>query len=194
MEYKENIFVENCIKSFSQHFKCQREVWSKCRQGRIDIVLETDCGKFFGVEAKVPDRKRGEKIGEFVKQAIRYSAYEFEVRPNHFEVIPIFICPPISYKYFLMNEQEQIIDGVKWHRDRHNEVCEHHSFNGFLGSFNIGEIRNIGNGFFALINSNKIIYSTGVKRIFENGRFIRNEKFGLHEENYKFLIKKIATT
>ena len=58
--------------------------------------------------------------------------------------------------YFLMNEKTIDINDTsnlkisnindcnihnKWHQDRHTENCIHHSFNGFLSAFNIGEIR-----------------------------------------------------
>lgn len=192
MENKETKFVDDCVIHFSKHFKCQREVWSKCKQGRIDIVLETSCGKFFGIEAKVPERKRGEEIGNYIQQAMRYSTYEFEVKPNQFQRIPIFICPPISYKYFIMNNEEQIIDGIKWHRDRHNENFEHHSFNGFLGTFNVGEVRKVQQGAFALIHSNKTIFSTKIEPIYDGRNLIGRKIQGLHEKNYELLIQKIS--
>lgn len=192
MENKETKFVDDCVIHFSKHFKCQREVWSKCKQGRIDIVLETSCGKFFGIEAKVPERKRGEEIGNYIQQAMRYSTYEFEVKPNQFQRIPIFICPPISYKYFLMNETEMIYEGKKWHRDRHEEDFEHHSFNGFIGTFGIGEVRNIGQRCFALIHSNKTIFSTKIEPIYDGRNLIGRKIQGLHEKNYELLIQKIS--
>lgn len=192
MDNKEQQFVDKCVSHFSKHFTCQRERWSKCGNGRIDLILSTDNGEYFGVEAKIPDRKRGEGLGEFVKQAIRYTNYEFEIRDKVFKQIPIFICPAISYKYFILNEHEITIEGKKWHRDRHEETNDHHSVNGFLGAFNVGEIRNMGCNDFALIFSNKIIYDTRLKSIYEGNVYKGKVKAGIHSENYTKLINKIS--
>ena len=155
-------------------------------------MLTTETGEHFGVEAKVPDKKRGEGLGEYVKQAIRYTGYEFEVKANVFQKIPIFICPAISYKYFLLNEKEMDFEGEKWHKDRHKESNDHHTFNGFLGSFNVGEVRNMGGKDFALMFSNKIIYDTRMAWSEENGKWVKSKKKGLHQDNYTNLIKKIS--
>lgn len=192
MDNQESQFVDKCIVHFSQHFICQRERWSKCRNGRIDIVLSTANGEHFGIEAKVPDKKRGEGLGEYVKQAIRYTGYEFEVSPNHFQKIPIFICPAISYKYFLLNEREMVFEGEKWHKDRHKETDTHHSMNGFLGAFLIGEVRNVGGKDFTLMLSNKIIYDTRLGWDEVDGKWVKNKKIGLIQKNYDALIQKIS--
>jgi len=188
----EEIFVGRCIVHFSKHFTCRKEVWSKCGKGRIDILLSTVNDEHFGIEAKIPDRKRGEKLGEYVKQAVRYTGYEFQIRPNEYRKIPIFICPAISYKYFILNEQEMLFEGNKWHKDRHKEDFDHHTFNGFIGCWNIGEVKNVGGTDFALMFSNKIIYDTRMRKIYEGNTYIRSEKKGLHIENYKLLLKKIS--
>lgn len=182
MEETEEQFVLKLIKTFQKYFKVEREVWSDCRNGRIDIILTTKENYRFGVECKRYDKKRGEKMGEFLKQAIRYSNYTFSGNK-----IPIFIAPPLSYKYFIMNEIEEIKeDGNMWHMDRHNENHEHHSFNGFLGAFNIGEIRSVKNDrpYFYFSTSNKIIWQSKKK-------WKENEEIGTHEVNYNNLIKKI---
>ena len=188
----EDQFKDKCEAHFSKHFTCQRERWSKCGKYRIDIILSTDNGEHFGVEAKIPDRKSGEKLGEWVKQAIGYSNCEFEIRDKVFKQIPIFICPPISYRYFILNDSEIIIEGEKWHKDRHKETNNHHSMNGFLGAFNVGEIRNMGGNDFALIFSNKIIYDTRLKSVYEGNVFKGKVKAGIHSENYTKLINKIS--
>lgn len=177
-EELEEVFVNKLVGNLNKYFKVEKEVWSDCRQGRIDLVITTDEGYRFGVECKQNNDKRGEEIGEFIKQAIRYKDYKFNgVR------IPIFIAPPLSYNYFIMNQQEQILEGKKWHKDRHIETHEHHTVNGFLGSFGVGEIRKC-NSFFFLSFSNKIIwssqkqYNTGIAR-------------GTHEANYQKLLLKL---
>ena len=66
---------------------------------------------------------------------------------------------------------------TKWHQDRHSEFCKHHSFNGFLGEFNVGEVRkhNDKNYFFSF--SNNIIFSS---------------KNGINDKNYINLLNKIS--
>lgn len=184
----EQDFVNKLIPTFSKHFKVETEVWSKCKNGRIDLLLNLDNKYYFGIECKLPNAKRGEQIGKYVKQAIRYSNYEFHIGNGIYKKIPIFICPPLSYKYFLMNQRETIIDNIdnvycngnkfkKWHQDRHCENSSHHSFNGFLGEFNVGEVRRFDNVNYYFSFSNNIIYE------------LRN---GIDEKRYVKLLKKLS--
>lgn len=175
----ESQFVDKLVVNLNKYFKVEREVWSDCKNGRIDLVISLPDGCRFGVECKCNDKKRGEEIGEFVKQAIRYKDYKF----NGVK-IPIFIAPPLSYNYFLMNEFTKDIDGEKWHKDRHLETHEHHTVNGFLGSFGVGEIRRC-NSFFFLSFSNKIIWSS-------QKEYKTNIAKGLHKENYAKLLIKLG--
>lgn len=151
------------------------------------MVLKYQENVYFGIECKQPTSKKGEEIGRYIRQAMRYSNYEFEVEPGVFKKIPIFICPPLSYNYFLMNNQSfEYQNGVKLHRDRHGEFDSHHSMNGLLGSFGIGEVRKRykkGEYFFSF--SNKIIFSNGPKH------YLSKEIIGLHEKNYESLIKNL---
>lgn len=182
-------FVKQLIPSFSKHFKVTQEVWSKCGNGRIDLVLSLNDNIHFGLECKTPDSKRGEQIGEYVKQAIRYTNYEFKIN-GIYKKIPILICPPLSYKYFLLNDktiigEETCFGHNKWHQDRHNEFASHHSMNGFLGSFSIGEVRKHEDGSYFFSVSNKTIFSSRKK-------WKQDEVTGLHEKNYINLLKKLG--
>lgn len=192
----EQEFVNQLTKSFNKHFKVSAEVFSKCKKGRIDLLLTMPGNIHFGLECKRPDSKRGEQIGEYVKQAIRYTEYEFEVYPGIFKRIPILICPPLSYKYFLINERSNefthienvVFDGkpfCKWHQDRHEEHYTHHSFNGYLGAFHIGEVRKHQDGTYFFSVSNKTIFSSRKK-------WQSEEINGLHHENYIKLLKKLG--
>ena len=193
----EKEFVDQLCKSFSKHFKVKTEVFSECKKGRIDILLTLPNNVHFGLECKKPDSKRGEEIGRYVKQAIRYTDYKFEVSNGVFKRIPIFICPPLSYKYFLMNERSNdffnhnnvLFDGkpfTKWHQDRHEEHYKHHSFNGFISVFGIGEVRKNIDGTFFFSVSNKTIFCARKK-------WNSNDINGLHSENYTKLLKKLST-
>lgn len=146
MEQTEDDFVRGIVRFFKPYFRITEQVWNSDHTGRIDLVLKCDNEIYFGVECKRHDEKTGEEMGEYIRQAIRYSLSKFEVEPNIFKRIPILICPPLSYEYFLLNEKEMIVKNeygrdTKWHRDRHKETDKHHSFNGFLGAFGIGELR-----------------------------------------------------
>jgi len=179
---KESVFVDKITKALQKHLKLQHEVWTDCRTGRIDLIATTSDGYRFGVECKRYNEKRGEKVGEYIKQAERYSNCLF----NGVK-IPIFIAPPLSYHYLLMNQESKEIDGVKWHKDRHNEEHEHHTMNGLLGVFRVGEIRkskDYNGNYFYFSFSNKPIWSSqliyGTKQI-----------KGTHEVNYQNLLKKL---
>lgn len=199
MEQKENNFIESILPTLRLNFIVQREVWSKCRNGRIDLIISPIGYEhvYFGVECKIPESKRGDEIGAYISQAMRYTKYEFEVSPGVFKIIPILIYPPLSYKYFLMNERTQEINGEFWHKDRHHRLDEHHSFNGFLGHWNVGEMRKANNepetkrkkDYIIISFSNKVIWSTKPKWDDENRRHKREP--WLHEENYNKLLKKI---
>ena len=201
MKQLEKEFVDKLVDIFSHHFIVKREIKSKCKKDRIDLVLQLkeNTSVYFGIECKIPDKKRGEEIGRFIKQAIRYTTSEFEIETGEFKQIPIFICPPLSYNYFLMNEEELLVKNhlfnvneiscfkrdTLFHRDRHTKDDKHHSFNGFLGAFNIGEVRNFGGANYYFSLSNKIIFSSKGKCI----PYSNKESKYLHIENYNFLIK-----
>ena len=57
----EQEYVNKLIPTFSKHFTVTQEVWSKCKNGRIDLVLTLNDIIHFGIECKAPNEKRGEK-------------------------------------------------------------------------------------------------------------------------------------
>lgn len=192
----EDEFVDKIVVAFEKHFIVKRECWSKCKTKRIDLILQIPNTEiFFGIEAKRPDKKRGEKIAKFIQQASEYSKLEFDLEKNGYKYakIPVFICPALSYNYFILNEHSAELNvksnlhqhykdnsHLLWHQDRHLIHHKHHTFNGLLGGFGIGEVRkNFGNSFYFSF-SNKIIYST------EKDWHTKEVK-GLHEENYSKL-------
>lgn len=175
---KERQFVNTLNSTFSKQFKVSNEVWSKDKTARIDIVLHLKDDIYFGIECKCPDKKRGEDIGEYIKQAIRYSNLEFEVSKGIYKKIPIFICPPLSYNYFIMKEETILHNGKEYHCDRHEALCSHNSVNGLLGAFGIGEVRKAWYGYYLSL-SNKIIYSS-------------QKDDGLRLKNYLLTLKKLS--
>lgn len=198
----EEEFKLKLVSIFENHFNVMIEVWSKCKTKRIDIVLTHKILKevSFGIECKIPDRKRGQKIGEYVIQANHYSKLEWQDYNGYYKKIPILICPPLSYKYFLMNEKTIYINDTsnleisninncniynKWHQDRHTENDTHHSFNGFLSAFNIGEVRKKHNKYY-FVFANQILFDTSV-----NMKFTSIFKNNIHFNNYNKLIKRI---
>lgn len=164
---EEEIFVDKCVNIFHDSFIVQREVKSQCKTGRIDILLTYEDNYHFGIECKPFNRKTGEMIGNYIKQAIRYQFLKWEVKENQFMRIPILICPAISSNYFIMNNEYQIINDKIWHKDRHKLTDIHHSFNGFLGEFGIGEVRKAEPKGYRFSISNKTLFS---KIEYKNGQ------------------------
>lgn len=91
----EKELVDKMVVQFSKYFEVQREVVSKCKKNRIDLLLTIDGKYHFGIECKRPDKKRGEEIGEYVLQAKRYTTAEWEYRPSEFVKALIFIYPAL---------------------------------------------------------------------------------------------------
>jgi hypothetical protein len=172
----EKEFVIKLKTIFEKQFIVKSEVKDKTQTHRIDLILKMQPDVYFGIECKIPDRMRGEKIGEYIKQAIRYSYQEFEVEPKIFKKIPIFICPPLTHNYFIFNAKTIKFDGIEWHRDMHDKSNTHNTVNGFLGAFGIGEVRKFYNNSYKFIVSNQIIYCS---------------IYGFRENNYLKLLKKL---
>lgn len=174
----ENDYVNKVVSVLRKYFTIQREVKTDCKTGRIDLIVTTPTGENFGIECKRADEKKGEHIGRFIKQACRYSENTFKGVK-----IPIFIAPALSYNYFIMNSETVKIGDEFWHKDRHDEKHLHHTINGLLGSMGVGEIRK-SEDFFYFSFSNQVIWTS--KKEYKSEKII-----GLHEANYKALIKKI---
>lgn len=194
LELTEEQFVTKVIESLSPYFNIQREIWSKSGKSRIDLVIEDKKQKdvYFGIEAKRMDKRRGEMIGSHIEQCVRYSKEYFEVKPKVFVKIPIVICPPLSFYYLCLNEQEVEIDGKTYILDRHDKYFEHHTVNGILGVFNIGELKTIDKKTrtFCILFSNKIIWSN--KKFYDSHeRRWTNDYRGIHPKFYPLLIEKI---
>lgn len=82
-----------------KYFIVASEVWSKCGNRRIDLVLvhKTDIEKKYpiGVEIKVDEKKRGKDLAMWLKQASLYSTLEF----NGFGKCLIVAYPQVSGLY-----------------------------------------------------------------------------------------------
>jgi hypothetical protein len=89
-----------------------------------------------------------------------------------------------------MNEETRVIDGECWHKDRHSEYDKHHSFNGLLGGFGIGEVRSVSDTDYIFSTNNKIIYDSRVKWIYQDNIRIGKTIKGVHKNNYEYLLKK----
>ncbi len=194
-------FVEKLTRFLSKYFTVKPERWSQCGNGRIDLILKHSWQIYFGVEVKRDDKKKGEEMGEFIKQAIRYTKYKFEVEDGIFKQIPILICPPLSYRYFILNEFSKAFPSYSgynngnelWHQDRHPENCKHHSFNGFLGAFGIGELRSFISKYetsYFISHSNKVIWTNAAKWF--DGKRSKTEIQGMDIEKYSQWNKKLS--
>jgi hypothetical protein len=93
----------------SKYFNIKTEVWSICGKSRIDLVItdKINSNVVFGVEIKRFDRKRGNDIGKFIEQGVRYMNNYFNI-DGVSQKIPILLCPALSYNYFIMAETKKI--------------------------------------------------------------------------------------
>lgn len=179
----EDDLVNSLVHYLNNWFICRKEIWSDCGKGRIDVVAECRQTKAkFGIECKLNNKKRGEEIGEHIRQAIRYSQMKFDGIQ-----LPIFIAPQISSSYLAIVDERTTIKEIEWIKDRHQPHHEHHTANGLLGDFNVGELRTIKSKdpYRAFMFSNKVIYN--MKPLWSD----KTKIAGLHEQNYKQLLIKI---
>lgn len=186
----EALYTQKVKAELSKYFEMNPEVWDYTMKSRIDYVATCkESGAAFGIEVKKTDYKRGEDIGNLIKQAMRYSQCEFPIKDGSYTKIPIFIVPQLSYDILHWQDETIIVDGNAYHSDRHNREHDHHGVNGILGALGIGEIRTFkacGNrkASFEFKFSNKTIWSS---RPSFNGGLVR----GLNKVNYDYLISKL---
>ena len=180
----EDELVNKIVRYFGTWFTIDPEEKSDCKKGRVDRYLTCKkTGAVFGVECKRPDNKRGEISGSIIIQCMKYSLMNFRGKR-----IPIFLIPAFSkLQYVTPKEKISHADGNHYYIDKHNpEDHTHHTFNGFLGSLNVGEIRRMTPSnfpaYYIFSFSNKVIFST---KDYGEGAV------GLHEKNYEQLITKI---
>lgn len=170
-----------------QWFRVKKEVTTTCGTGRIDLVVTcNDTGVRFGIELKKDDKKRGHDIGLLIKQASRYAESKFII-DDYCGKIPVFVYPAISYDYMICPEEKKIINGVEYFRDRHSKDSVHHTMQGIIGVWNIGELR-----VFPYDDKNYIRFVFNNKQIWSNQPQYQSTSIcGLHEVNYQDLIIRI---
>ncbi len=142
---------------FSNEFDIHKEFTDDSRKNRIDFILQhKKYDLLIGVECKHTYTKRGTEVGKIVQQAIRYSVAKFMGKR-----IPVFLFPPISKEIFVTPlKTVELNDQISIYVDRHhNDSAYHHTFNGFLGAFNVGEIIPKKDGSIFMF-SNEIIYNS----------------------------------
>jgi hypothetical protein len=178
---------QKIINALRPFFHIKQEVWSLDHKSRIDFIITCKrSNAIFGLEIKKFEEKKGDEIGKIVEQCFRYTNCKFDIN-GEFKKVPIFLAPPLSYLFFICPKEMQIINGFEYFKDRHDKNHEHHSINGFLGNFDVGEMRTFminEKQYFRFMMSNKIIWSNHPK-------WGSGDIFGLHEVNYNFLINKI---
>lgn len=169
------------------YFYIDREVWSTEKR-RIDYILKCkESGALFGLEVKSDLFKRGQTLGEFVKQAHEYSTMHWRSKfTNTATKVIVFIAPAISNSVKQVDPCSRVILKPSWYRgeanynltgeyyqvthkaeDKHSNV---HSMLSTLGGF--GEVRKF---------EGKIHFMFNNKVIWKNNKINR-----LHEVNYNF--------
>jgi hypothetical protein len=187
-ELTEAEIVTKLVRHLSPYFNISKEVKDVTGKSRIDLVLQdkNNTEVYFGVEVKRVNRKRGASIGEHIKQGIRYSETEFIIGCKK-RKLPILLAPPISYIYLICPNDKQTIDGKEYFSDRHQDGHTHHTVNGMLGVFLIGEIRKLGSAT-GFMFSNKLLWNS--RKIWERGK--QTEKIeGTNIKNYNNLIQQM---
>lgn len=196
----ENALVMAMAKRLNPYFDIEFEVWSVDGKSRIDMVLMDKIhNKFFGIEVKMYNHKRGMNLGEHLLQSMRYVVSEFKTK-HGIKKMPILICPPISFTYLQcpVHESRKELDGIygkkaEYYHDRHDRNSTHHSANGMIGSFGVGEVRTlIDNGiqyiYFTL--SNQILWDSRPAWDDTIKRYSSVNIKGVHLVNYDKQISK----
>lgn len=188
----EQDYREKIDKYLVDYFYIDREVWSTDKTSRIDYVLECkESCVLFGLEVKDKTIRRGAQVGEYLKQALRYSDLEFDSKFG-VKKIPIFISPAISSIYReVVSGSKRIIDGDEYWQSYHKENSKHSNVNSLIGSFNVGEIRTISEinyYYFAFIFKNKLIWRSE-KYYTELPKYKPYIYPRLNEGNYKEMLR-----
>jgi hypothetical protein len=125
---------DQIISHLSRYFHTDREVKSICKTGRVDIGLvhKTDITKTYpiGIEVKRFDDKRGRDVGDWLKQAQRYSSLIWSLGK-----MLIIVAPQISGLVFdegKLTSHNHMVNG--WPHP-------HHNVSTFLGQFGVGEFQ-----------------------------------------------------
>src|SRR5574343_356831 len=141
---REDVFKEKTVRLLTPYFTFKQEVWSVDGNSRIDLVIinKENQSMIFGLEAKRYDSKRSNQIGEWLLQSIRYSLSEFDINGKIIK-IPVVLAPPLSYHYIGIKDEKVIINEKEYFKDRHNQKSNHHTFNGIIGVFGLGELMRI---------------------------------------------------
>ena len=186
----EEDFIKKVIPRLEMDFILLQEVWDTTGTCRIDRVLQLkkDRSVYFGIEFKKIEEKRGEQLGEHIKQGNRYSTKNFLLPNGNDKRMPIFLCPPISYISLICPSGEPVIsNGLEHYQDRHDKSHQHHTVNGMLGVFNVGELRT------TTYKEKKYLWFLFSNQIIWDGRpqWNSSEVRGLHKDNYEKLLKKI---
>lgn len=122
------------IGSFLQkHFHVYYEVWSECRNKRIDILaIHRQTKQDFVIEVKVNEKKRGKDLANWLKQASEYNKYNWKLNNDIYTNSIVLIAPQITCDY--LNE------GDKMSKHKDNSLKQYNNVNTFLGQFGIGEL------------------------------------------------------
>ena len=117
-----------------RYFYTEPEVRSICRTGRVDICIthRKDIVKAYpiGIEVKRFDDKRGKDVGDWLKQAQRYSGLTWPLGK-----MLIIVAPQISGLVFdegKLTSHNHVVNG---------HPHPHHNVSTFLGQFGVGEFQ-----------------------------------------------------
>ena len=131
------------------------------------------------------------ELARHFMQAIEYSKLKFKDYYGNYKRMPIILLPKWSNLYWVLPESSVTLEGITYYSDRHPVGIVNHTANGFLGHFNLGEIKSISHhsgNFFSIIFNNTEIWRS--KKKYENGWIDEHE--GINKQKYDALMKRIC--
>lgn len=164
----------------SDFFIISREKTCDCGDCRFDMVLQcrSSNAKFI-IEMKKKGRKRGAEMAEHVDQAMRYRLHKIEGI-----FYPVLVAPGYSFEKIRLAYDLHPVD-KKYSIDLHSDDDKHHTFNGFLGHFGIGEIRKRNfspHPYYHFIFNNLELYSCNRNK---------HGATGLNHVNYQYILNRL---
>lgn len=164
----------------SDFFEVSTEICCDCKACRFDMVLT--CRKSqskFIIEMKKNTRKRGSEMAQHIDQAMRYRLHKIDGK--HY---PVLVAPGYSFEKIRLAYDLHPVD-KNYSVDLHSDQDIHHTFNGYLAHFGVGEIRKRNftpDPYYRFIFNNIELFSCNRNRYGSTG---------LNHVNYQYILNRL---